>query len=116
MIADGGGTANGVLSLGKNILVGFVSFDGFNFEDAIIVSEKLVKNDSFTSIHIDEFTAEVRETPSGQGRIHQRYTECQRKSACVILMSTVWFARERESARRYSGRQGCTEEQDGTDT
>jgi len=66
IIADGGGTADGVLALGKNVLVGFVSFDGFNFEDAIIVSEKLVKNDSFTSIHIDEFTAEVRETRLGR--------------------------------------------------
>jgi DNA-directed RNA polymerase subunit beta len=66
IIADGGGTDNGVLSLGKNILVGFVSFDGFNFEDAIIVSERLVKDDSFTSIHIDEFTAEVRETRLGK--------------------------------------------------
>jgi len=66
IIADGGGTANGVLALGKNILVGFVSFDGFNFEDAIVVSEKLCKNDSFTSIHIDEFTAEVRETRLGK--------------------------------------------------
>ncbi|MBN1804504.1 MAG: DNA-directed RNA polymerase subunit beta [Sedimentisphaerales bacterium] len=66
IIADGGGTANGVLALGKNILAGFVSFDGFNFEDAIIVSEKLCKDDSFTSIHIDEFTAEVRETRLGK--------------------------------------------------
>ncbi len=66
VIADGGGTSNGVLALGKNVLVGFVSFDGFNFEDAIIVSEKFVKNDSFTSIHIDEFTAEVRETRLGR--------------------------------------------------
>jgi len=66
VIADGGGTADGVLALGKNILVGFVSFDGFNFEDAIIVSEKLCKGDSFTSIHIDEFTAEVRETRLGK--------------------------------------------------
>jgi len=66
VIADGGGTSNGVLALGKNILVGFVSFDGFNFEDAIIVSESLCKDDSFTSIHIDEFTAEVRETRLGK--------------------------------------------------
>ncbi|MBP7052784.1 MAG: DNA-directed RNA polymerase subunit beta [Phycisphaerae bacterium] len=66
VIADGGGTSNGVLALGKNVLAGFVSFDGFNFEDAIIVSERLVKNDSFTSIHIDEFTAEVRETRLGK--------------------------------------------------
>ncbi|MEJ2647457.1 MAG: DNA-directed RNA polymerase subunit beta [Sedimentisphaerales bacterium] len=66
IIADGGGTSNGVLSLGKNVLVGFVSFDGYNFEDAIIVSERLCKDDSFTSIHIDEFTAEVRETRLGK--------------------------------------------------
>jgi DNA-directed RNA polymerase subunit beta len=66
VIADGGGTSNGVLALGKNVLVGFVSFDGFNFEDAIIVSERLCKDDSFTSIHIDEFTAEVRETRLGK--------------------------------------------------
>ena len=66
IIADGGGTSKGVLALGKNVLVGFVSFDGYNFEDAIIVSEKLCKDDSFTSIHIDEFTAEVRETRLGK--------------------------------------------------
>jgi DNA-directed RNA polymerase subunit beta len=66
VIADGGGTSSGVLALGKNVLVGFVSFDGFNFEDAIIVSEKLCKDDNFTSIHIDEFTAEVRETRLGK--------------------------------------------------
>jgi DNA-directed RNA polymerase subunit beta len=66
VIADGGGTSNGVLALGRNVLVGFVSFDGFNFEDAIVVSEKLCKDDSFTSIHIDEFTAEVRETRLGK--------------------------------------------------
>jgi len=66
VIADGGGTKDGVLALGKNLLVGFLSFDGFNFEDAIIVSEKLVKDDTLTSIHIDEFTAEVRETRLGR--------------------------------------------------
>ncbi len=66
IIADGGGTRDGVLALGRNVLVGFVSFEGFNFEDAIIVSERLVKNDDFTSIHIDEFTAEVRETRLGK--------------------------------------------------
>ncbi|MGA2171461.1 MAG: DNA-directed RNA polymerase subunit beta [Sedimentisphaerales bacterium] len=65
-IADGGGTVEGVLALGRNILVGFMSYEGFNFEDAIIVSERLVKNDSFTSIHINEFDAEIRETPLGK--------------------------------------------------
>jgi len=66
VLADGGGTDQGILALGKNVLVGFVSFDGYNFEDAIIVSQRLCKNDSFTSIHIDEFTTEVRETRLGK--------------------------------------------------
>jgi DNA-directed RNA polymerase subunit beta len=66
IIADGGGTDKGVLALGKNVLAGFMSYEGFNFEDAIIVSERLVKNDKFTSIHINEFDAEIRETPLGK--------------------------------------------------
>jgi len=66
IIADGGGTGNGVLSLGKNVLVAFMIFDGFNFEDAILISERLVREDAFTSIHIDEFSVEVRETKLGR--------------------------------------------------
>ena len=66
VMADGGGTAEGVLALGKNLLVAFMSYEGFNFEDAIIVSERLVKNDSYTSLHINEFDAEIRETPLGK--------------------------------------------------
>ncbi len=65
-LADGGGTSNGVLALGRNVLCAFMSYEGFNFEDAIIVSERLVRNDSFTSIHINEFDAEIRETPLGK--------------------------------------------------
>ncbi|MCD4831469.1 MAG: DNA-directed RNA polymerase subunit beta [Anaerohalosphaeraceae bacterium] len=66
IIADGGGTDEGVLALGKNVLVAFMPFDGFNFEDAILISQKLVKNDAYTSIHIDEFSVEVRETKLGR--------------------------------------------------
>ncbi|MCK5000810.1 MAG: hypothetical protein KAS23_14810, partial [Anaerohalosphaera sp.] len=66
VIADGGGTCEGVLSLGKNLLVAFVPFDGYNFEDAMIISQRLVKDDVFTSIHIDEFTVDVRETKLGR--------------------------------------------------
>jgi DNA-directed RNA polymerase subunit beta len=79
VIADGGGTSNGILALGKNVLVGFVSFDGYNFEDAIIVSEGWSKDDSFTSIHIDEFTAEVRETRWAK-RSSRGTSQCQRKA------------------------------------
>ncbi|MFV1963809.1 MAG: DNA-directed RNA polymerase subunit beta [Pirellulaceae bacterium] len=66
VIADGAATFRGELSLGRNVLVGFMSFDGYNFEDAIVISEELVKNDVYTSIHIEEFDVEIRETKLGR--------------------------------------------------
>ncbi len=66
IIADGAGTREGELALGRNLLVGFMSFDGFNFEDAIIISEELVRNDTLTSIHIEDFEVEIRETKLGR--------------------------------------------------
>ena len=66
VIADGAATRNGELSLGRNVLVAFMAWDGFNFEDAIIISEELVKNDTYTSIHIEEFDTEIRETKLGR--------------------------------------------------
>jgi DNA-directed RNA polymerase subunit beta len=66
IIADGAATKNGELALGRNVLVGFMSFDGFNFEDAIIISEELVRNDTYTSIHIEDFEVEIRETKLGR--------------------------------------------------
>ena len=66
VIADGAATHNGELALGRNVLVGFMSFDGCNYEDAIIISEELVQNDTYTSIHIEEFDVEVRETKLGR--------------------------------------------------
>ena len=65
-IADGAATFQGELALGRNVLVGFMAWDGFNFEDAIIISEELVKNDIYTSIHIEEFDIEIRETKLGR--------------------------------------------------
>jgi DNA-directed RNA polymerase subunit beta len=66
VIADGAGTCRGELSLGKNVLVAFMPWDGFNFEDAILVSESLLHDDRYTSIHIDEFEIEIRETKLGR--------------------------------------------------
>lgn len=66
VIADGAATLKGELALGRNVLVGFMSFDGFNFEDAIIISEELVQKDTYTSIHIEEFDVEIRETKLGR--------------------------------------------------
>jgi len=66
IIADGASTHMGELALGRNVLVGFMSFDGYNYEDAIIISEELVKQDVYTSIHIEEFDVEIRETKLGR--------------------------------------------------
>ncbi len=66
VIADGAATSHGELALGRNVLVAFMSWDGYNFEDAIIISEKLVENDTYTSIHIEEFEIEIRETKLGK--------------------------------------------------
>ena len=64
-IADGPATQNGELALGTNVLVAFMPWNGYNFEDAILLSEKLVKQDQFTSIHIEEFELQVRDTKRG---------------------------------------------------
>ena len=66
VLADGAATYKGQLALGRNVLVGFMSFDGCNYEDAIIISEELVRNDTYTSIHIEEYDVEVRETKLGR--------------------------------------------------
>jgi DNA-directed RNA polymerase subunit beta len=69
VIADGAATHQGNLALGRNVLVAFLSWRGYNFEDAILISEKLVKEDAFTSIHVEEFEIEARETRLGNEEI-----------------------------------------------
>jgi DNA-directed RNA polymerase subunit beta len=69
VIADGPATFRGELALGRNILVAFMPWNGYNYEDAILISEKIVKEDIFTSIHIKEFIMEVRETKLGPEKI-----------------------------------------------
>ena len=69
VLADGPATDNGELSLGRNILIGFMSWCGYNYEDAILISEDLVKDDVFTSIHIEEYETEARDTKLGEEQI-----------------------------------------------
>ena len=69
VIADGPSTWGGELALGKNILVGFMEWEGYNYEDAILISEKLVQDDVFTSIHIEEHETEARDTKLGEEEI-----------------------------------------------
>ena len=69
IIADGASTSNGELSLGKNPLIGFMTWEGYNYEDAVLLSEKLVQEDVYTSVHIEEFEAEARDTKLGPEEI-----------------------------------------------
>ncbi len=69
MLADGSSTAGGEIALGKNVLVAFMSWEGYNFEDAIIISERLVKDDELTSIHIEEYEIDARTTKLGDEEI-----------------------------------------------
>ena len=69
IIADGPSTNNGELALGKNILIGFMEWEGYNYEDAILISERLVREDVFTSIHIEEHEIESRDTKLGEEEI-----------------------------------------------
>ncbi len=69
IIADGPSTKNGEIGLGRNILIGFMTWEGYNYEDAILLNEQLVKDDIFTSIHIEEYEIEARETKLGPEEI-----------------------------------------------
>ncbi len=69
VIADGPSTANGELALGKNPLIGFMTWEGYNYEDAVLLSERLVQDDVYTSIHIEEYEAEARDTKLGPEEI-----------------------------------------------
>jgi len=69
VIADGPATSNGEISLGKNALIGFMTWEGYNYEDAVLLNEKLVREDMYTSIHIENYTVEARDTKLGTQEI-----------------------------------------------
>ena len=69
VIADGPSTSNGELGLGKNPLIGFMTWEGYNYEDAVLLSERLVQDDVYTSVHIEEYEAEARDTKLGPEEI-----------------------------------------------
>ncbi len=69
VIADGPATSEGEISLGKNMLIGFMTWEGYNYEDAVLINEKLVKEDTYTSVHIEEYELESRDTKLGPEEI-----------------------------------------------
>ena len=69
VLADGPATRNGEISLGKNALIGFMTWEGYNYEDAVLLNEKIVSEDVYTSIHIEEYETESRDTKLGPEEI-----------------------------------------------
>ena len=79
IIADSSSTESGQLALGQNVVVAFLSWEGGNFEDAILLSERLVQEDRFTSVHIEKYEVEARDTKLGPGGNHPRHSERRRR-------------------------------------
>jgi len=116
VLADGPCTELGELALGRNVLVAFMPWRGYNFEDAILVSERMVKDDYYTSIHIEEFEIEARDTKLGPEEItrdipnvSETYLRDLDESGIIrigasVSPATSWWARSRRRARRSSHR------------
>jgi DNA-directed RNA polymerase subunit beta len=95
VLADGAGTSQGELSLGKNALVAFMPWEGYNFEDAILISEELLKEDAFTSVHIEVFEVEIRETKLGKEEFTRDIPnvseqQLQHLDADGVIMDGTW--------------------------
>ena len=104
VIADGPCTQLGELALGRNVLVAFMPWRGYNFEDAILVSEKLVKEDSFTSIHIEELEIEARDTKLGPRRSRANNERQESGFATSTTRESVVSAQASSRVRSWSAR------------
>ena len=89
MLADGPSTDNGELALGRNVLIGFMTWEGYNYEDAILINERLVKDDVYTSIHIEEYEQEARETKLGSEEITREIPNVSAKTRSRTSMKTA---------------------------
>ncbi len=105
VIADGPATERGELALGRNVLVAFMPWGGYNFEDSILISERMVKDDLFTSIHIEEFECVARDTKLGSEEITRDIPERRRRSAQGSGRVRHRADRRRGQARRHPGRE-----------
>ena len=115
IIADGAATYHGELALGRNVLVAFMPYDGYNFEDAIIISERLVKEDTYTSIHIEEFEIEIRETKLGREEFTRDIPNVSEKALRQPRRERHRPHRHLRQAGRHPGRQGRAQEQERAD-
>jgi DNA-directed RNA polymerase subunit beta len=112
VLADGPNTEHGELALGRNVLVAFMPWNGYNFEDAIVISERIVKEDIYTSIHIDEFEIGARDTKLGPEEITRDIPNVGEEALKDLGPDGVIRSRCRGEARRHSRRQDHAEERD----
>ena len=113
VLADGAGTELGQLALGANVTVAFMPWYGHNFEDAIVLSERLVKDDVYSSIHIQELELHVRDTKRGQEEITREIPNVAEESADRPRRARHRAHRRARQAGRHSRRQDHAEGRDG---
>ena len=106
MLADGPSTHHGELALGKNLLVAFMPWEGYNFEDAIILSERLVKDDVLTSIHIEAHEVDARDTKLGAEEITRDIPNLSEEILKDLDERGIIRIGAEVGARRRAGRQG----------
>ena len=115
VVADGASTDMGELALGQNMLVAFMPWNGYNFEDSILISERVVADDRFTSIHIEELTVVARDTKLGPEEITRDISNLSRSAARQPRRVGHRLHRRRSRGRRRAGRQGDAEGRDPAD-
>ena len=106
IIADGPSTELGELALGRNVLCAFVPWNGYNFEDSILISERIARDDVFTSIHIEEFEVMAPRYEAGAGGNHPRHSQCRRGEPEEPGRGRYRLYRRGGLPGRYSDRQG----------
>ena len=112
VLADGPGTCEGTLALGANVLVAFMPWCGYNFEDAIVVSEGLIKRDIFTSVHIEQFELTVRDTKRGMEEITREIPNVGDEAVRNLDEDGIIRDRRPGQVGRHPGRQGHAEGRD----
>ncbi len=109
VVADGASTDMGELALGQNMLVAFMPWNGYNFEDSILISERVVAEDRFTSIHIEELSVVARDTKLGPEEITRDISNLSERNAGAAGRIRHRLHRRRSRSRRRAGRQGHAE-------
>ena len=115
VVADGASTDMGELALGQNMLVAFMPWNGYNFEDSILISERVVADDRYTSIHIEELTVVARDTKLGPEEITPRHLQPVRGAAGAPGRIRHRLHRRRSRGRRRAGGQGHAQGRDPAD-